>query len=56
MKNYEEMAKDVFDRIDEYNIAKRRKQKAIVRTSSTLACLCLVVAIAWFFVKNADKK
>ncbi len=43
MKNYNEMANDVFCRIEQYNLEKQRKRKAAIRTAVPITCLCLVV-------------
>lgn len=52
MKNYEEMAHDVLERIHEYNSAKARKRKIIIRISSAVCSVCIAV-IAGFGVWQA---
>lgn len=42
MKNYDEMANDVFRRIDEYRVEQKRKRKVVARTVTSLCCVCLV--------------
>lgn len=42
MKNYDEMANDVFRRIDEYKVEQKRKRRVITRAVSSLGCVCLV--------------
>ncbi len=45
MKNYEEMAADVFRRIDEYQIKKRQKKQRTMRIAVPAVCCCVAVAI-----------
>lgn len=50
MKKYDEMANDVFRRIEEYNIEKQRKRKIITRISVSAMCFCIVAILgigAW---------
>lgn len=42
MKNYDEMADNVFRRVEEYNIEKQRRRKKIKRTLVPVMCVCLV--------------
>ena len=44
MKNYNETINSVFDRINEYEVEKRRKRKIITRTVTSLFC-CLVALL-----------
>lgn len=43
MKNYNEMAESVFRRINEYETAKKKRQKTATRILISLSCLCLAV-------------
>jgi hypothetical protein len=47
MKNYNEMANDVFRRIDEYKEKQRRKRKVMIRAVSSLCCVCLAAFIGF---------
>lgn len=50
MKKYDEMAKDVFQRIEEYNIDKQRKRNKLTRVAVPAMCFCLVALLgigAW---------
>lgn len=45
MKSYDEMANDVFHRIDEYKSVKKKRDKSIVRITVSLCCVCLVALL-----------
>ena len=45
MKNYNEMANDVFRRIGEYETAERNKRKIMKKTILPICCLCLVALL-----------
>lgn len=45
MKNYDETINSVFDRINEYEVERKRKRKVITRTVTSLCCLCLVALL-----------
>ena len=47
MKNYEEMAHDVFQRINEYNVRKKKQRKMVARTATTVCPAC-IIAVAGF--------
>lgn len=47
MKNYEEMAHDVFQRINEYDVKKKKQRKIAVRTAATVCPAC-IIAVAGF--------
>lgn len=47
MKNYKEMANDVFCRIDEYEKKQKRKRQLIIRTVTSLSCVCLAVLVGF---------
>lgn len=49
MKSYNEMATDVFNRIDEYKIKQKRKRKAIILTVTTF-CFVGVITLTGFGV------
>lgn len=42
MKSYDEMANNVFRRMEEYEDCKRKRNKRIVRSSASLLSLCLI--------------
>lgn len=45
MKNYDETINSVFERINEYEVEKKRKRKVITRTGTSLCCFCLVALL-----------
>lgn len=45
MKNYDETINAVFNRINEYEIAKKRKRKIVMKTVTSLCCVCLVALL-----------
>lgn len=47
MKNYEEMAHDVFQRINEYDVRKKKQRKIAARTVATVCPAC-IIAVAGF--------
>lgn len=50
MKSYNETINTVFERIDDYKIAQKRKKKIIIRTVTPICCVCLVALLgvgAW---------
>lgn len=47
MKNYEEMAHDVFQRINEYDVKKKKQRKMVARTAATVCPAC-IIAVAGF--------
>lgn len=47
MKNYEEMAHDVFQRINEYDVRKKKQRKIAARTAATVCPAC-IIAVAGF--------
>ena len=47
MKNYNEMAKDVFRRIEEHEIELRNRRKTISRIITPLCCFCLVALLGF---------
>lgn len=58
MKSYNEMANDVFRRIDRYKTEQQRKRKVLTRTITSLCCVCLVALMGiriwqsdWFNTK-----
>ena len=55
MKSYEKMAEDVFRRRDEYEAAKRAKQKAARRVVASGVCLTLFAAVCLYFVTVLHK-
>lgn len=46
MKKYDEMAAEVFRRIEEYNIEKQRKRKRMTRALVPIMCFCLVAVLS----------
>lgn len=56
MKSYEEIARNVFRRRDEY-LEKRKQRFAVIRkTSAAAACLCLTTVLGTMFLHNADSQ
>ena len=47
MKNYDETINTVFNRINEYEIAQKRKRNIITRTAALLCCFCLVTLLGF---------
>lgn len=47
MKNCEEMTRDVFRRIEEYQIGQKQKRKTIVRMATAACCVCLVALMGF---------
>ena len=47
MKNYNEMAKDVFRRIEEHEIEQRNRRKTIRRIITPLCCFCFVALLGF---------
>ena len=47
MKNHDETINSVFNRIGEYEVAQKRKRKAITRTVTLLCCVCLVALMVF---------
>lgn len=47
MKNYNEMANNVFARIDEYEINKKRKKAILLKSSVSALCVCLIAVIGF---------
>lgn len=47
MKNYNEMAKDVFRRIEEHETEQRNRRKTISRIITPLCCFCLVALLGF---------
>lgn len=45
MKDYEEMAKNVFQRIDEYEAEKKRRKAVITKTVASATSVCAVAAV-----------
>lgn len=45
MKNYDETINSVFERINEYEIEKKRKRKTVTKTVISLCCVCLVALL-----------
>lgn len=45
MKNYNELANELFERRDEYNTVKTQKMIKFKKTVSTLSCVCLVALL-----------
>ncbi len=45
MKNYNEMANNVFERRDQYETSKKHKRKILTRTLTPVCCLCLVMLL-----------
>lgn len=48
MKNYNEMANDVFRRRDEYITAQRKKRKNAIGITSSVMCFCLLAVIGFY--------
>ncbi len=46
MKTYKEMADDLLTRINEYEQEKKRRKRAVIKTASVMACLCVAVLIS----------
>lgn len=55
MKNYNEMAQSVLNRINEYETVKKRKKKIFIRTAVPACCLCAAV-IAGVAIHGAGAK
>lgn len=55
MKNYNEMAQSVLNRINEYETVKKRKKKIFIRTAVPAYCLCTAV-IAGVAIHGAGAK
>ena len=45
MKNYNEMANNVFERRDQYETNKKHKRKILTRTLTPICCFCLVMLL-----------
>ena len=45
MKNHEEMTHDVFQRINEYKEAQKKKRRIITRTATSICSLCLIALL-----------
>ncbi len=45
MKNYNEMANNVFERRDRYETNKKNKRKILIRTLTPICCFCLVMLL-----------
>ncbi len=45
MKNYNEMANNVFERRDQYEINKKHKRKILTQTLTPICCVCLVLLL-----------
>ncbi len=45
MKNYKEIAENVFARRAQYETQKRNKQKMLVRTCTPIACVCVISVV-----------
>ncbi len=45
MKNYNELANELFERRDEYNTMKAQKMTKIKKAVSTLSCICLITLL-----------
>lgn len=52
MKNYNQIAEELFERREVYNAAKKRKQKLVKRTAAALSCVCIAVLAAVVFSQN----
>lgn len=52
MKNYNEIAEELFERREAYNAAKKRKQRFVKRTAAALSCVCIAVLAAVTFGNN----
>lgn len=46
MKTYKEMADNLLTRINEYEQEKKRRKRAVIKTASVMACLCIAVLIS----------
>ena len=42
MKNHEKMTHDVFQRIEEYKVAQKKKKKLMIRAATYAICVCLI--------------
>lgn len=52
MKNYNETINTVFERIDQYNLAQKRKREIITRVALPTLSMCLAVAVGVFAFKG----
>lgn len=48
MKNYNEMANDVFRRRDEYRITQRNRRKNAIGITGSVMCFCLIAGIGFY--------
>lgn len=55
MKGYEEIAKNVFDRRDEYVIKQKKKKKILLSTATAIFC-CVIVVAGFGLYKNANSR
>lgn len=50
MKNYNEVAENVFNRRDEYNALKIQQRKKVIKTGALTACFCVLILLGvWTF-------
>lgn len=54
MKNYEEVAQDVFCRRDEYNQKMAKRKKTVTKVAVTFSCFCVVAFSGFFMWKNGE--
>lgn len=57
MKNYEEMANDVFRRINDYEVKQKKKRKMLAAGFSSLLCVCVLTLTGFSlmrFMKNSS--
>lgn len=52
MKNYNEMANDVFRRRDEYKIIQKKRRKTAIGITSSVMCFCLIAVIGFYGVSG----
>lgn len=52
MKNYNEIAEELFERRETYNAAKRQRRKLAKRTAAALSCVCIAVLAGVIFRQN----
>lgn len=52
MKTYDETTRTVLDRINEYNVIKKRKQKIAANTAACIGCVCLVALVGFGYNRS----
>ena len=47
MKNYKDIANDIFERREQYTAEQKRKRKALTRIITSMCCMCLVALLSF---------